>query len=484
MQPMQNLPLRIAAVSDIQGDWDALATVAETQKAGLVVHTGNFGFWNRQTVQNADMAYLKLLVAFLPVLPKECVCDLNNTSLIAGTDSSDADHAAFQDVLHKHPPSHMEDYISGTKTLKCPVYTVVGPLDDPLVVAKFVSGEWNVPNLHVVDHQHAYTVPTGPSLLPVHIYGLGGNVKVHSLFDNGNLGEKAGAMCGRVGDLWITLPQVAELHMRVQDAPKDAVRIFLLHAPVVKTPLLEHVAIVTGAAVTVSQGLHFRYPVLGNGMSFVDSMGGSAGYVENYRVKFLRLRMILGEMWVVVKEEVERLLETDPAVRRLVEVGLGLFDKIPVTVGESIDRIVPLAMDLAEDEDIGRLTLKRINDMYFAAYYNLWHFNLCDHRIVDEENSDYNVMVFALTASGYFRLEHCNGPGFRVTDRSEKEEGKDDDEAADCQLEKGRSVDWENDENQDDLNQRSKDAYKYKTRGQVRGRGARPRGKRGRGRLV
>ena len=33
---------------------------------------------------------------------------------------------------------------------------------------------------------------------------------------------------------------------------------------------------------------------MGNGMSFVDSMGGSSGYVENYRSKFSRLRMILG----------------------------------------------------------------------------------------------------------------------------------------------------------------------------------------------
>lgn len=435
---MPSNPLRLVAVSDIHGNWDSLETIAAHHAPSAIIHTGNFGFWNLETVERAvDVGYLKQIVAFLHVLPKAKVIALNNFSTITNSHAalksdplsngpqSLSVESDFRDaLLNRDVISHMEKYISGEKQLPCPIYTIVGPLDDPVVVEKFISGELHIPNLHLVAHDKTYTLKLLDDGPVVHLYGLGGNVKVHSLFDNGCVD---GSLCGKTGDLWITLAQVAELYLNHQklDPGVLAVKIFMSHSPVIKTPLLEHLAILTGADITVSQGLHFKYPVLGNGMSFVDSMGGSAGYIENYRSKFSRLRMILGELWLVIKNDVSRILADNAEMSNLIELGLSLFDKIPVTVGDSTEKIVRLTLSNTDEEDvddmeISKLSLKKINDMYFSAYYNLWHFNLCDHLITSDHDggdqiidpSDYNVMVFGLNQRGDFRLEHCNSQGF------------------------------------------------------------------------
>lgn len=522
---MPNKPVRLAAVSDIQGNWGSLEKIANSQGADVIIHTGNFGFWNPETLERTmDLNYLKQIVAFLAVLPRNLIEQLNDLSLINGSSSTGNAEAncekspleGFQQVLRESNMfSQMEDYLSGTKQLPCPVYTIVGPLDDPAVVEKFLSGEYSVPNLFLVDHKRVHTIPTvggGPS---IRVYGIGGNLKVHSLFDSGSLD---GDLCGRTGDLWITLPQLTELYLNAQKHAKElgapAINIFLSHLPVVKTPLLEHLAIITGADITVSQGLHFRYPVLGNGMSFVDSMGGSAGYIENYRFKFSRLRMILGEMWVVIKDEVARLVDDDPQLRQLIELGLSLFDKIPVTISDSTDKIVKLSLEDDDEEDeenieISKLTLKGINDMYFSAYHKLWHFNLCDHLIEREEYVDvddeedledeqeYNVMVFSLNHRGYFKLVHCNSPGFNFStlreapdeeeNRSIAEPSNVDGHKAGDDAEANGTDNELRDVNEDGI-QRTKDilnsTYKdYKARGgRGRGRSTRARGaKRGRG---
>lgn len=435
---MPNRPLRLVAVSDIHGNWDALDDIAAEHTPLAIIHTGNFGFWNLGTVERAvDVSYLKQIVAFLHVLLRAKVVTLNDFSIIStphasakidpqsNGDKSLPAASDFRTALMQHEAiSHMDKYISGEKQLPCPVYTIVGPLDDPVIVEQFISGALQIPNLHLVSHDRAYTLKVLEDGPVIRLYGLGGNVKVHSLFDNGSV---EGSLSGKVGDLWITLAQVAELYLHHQKLDPDllVVKIFMTHSPVIKTPLLEHLAIVTGADITVSQGLHFKYPVLGNGMSFVDSMGGSAGYIENYRSKFSRLRMILGELWLVIKSDVSRILAEDPEMKNLIELGLSLFDKIPVTISDSTEKIVRLTLNNTDEEDmddseISKLSLKKINDMYFSAYYNLWHFNLCDHLIGtgdeesdDERNaSDYNVMVFSLNLKGNFRLEHCNSQGF------------------------------------------------------------------------
>lgn len=419
--------LRFLSVSDIQGNLHSLQELYDNEiekqnPVDFIVHTGNFGFWNDSTIEMYhDVQYLKQIVAFLELLDKTTVNELNDLSTVEMKNANPMDELnIFRQKLKesKKSISQLEDYMNGGFKLPCPVYTIYGPLDDPQIIDKFQSGEYHIPNLHLIDHTRYYEIPSPLESQPnIKLYGLGGNLKIHSLFDSGNF--HFNSISGKIGDLWITLIQIAELYINFMNfGNKKTINIFLSHAPVIKTPLLEHLAILTNADFTISQGLHFRYPVMGNGMSFVDSMGGSAGYIENYRSKFSRLRMILGEYWLAIKPDLNALLqETNEFERenitKLIEMGLSLFDKIPISINDSIDKIIPLTLTdpVAEDTGTSKKILKKINDYYFSAYYNLWHFNLCDH-VINSNESDYNIMIFKLNSHGNFKLDYCTSQGF------------------------------------------------------------------------
>ncbi|KAG7193438.1 uncharacterized protein KQ657_000856 [Scheffersomyces spartinae] len=463
--------LRILAISDCQGNLGSIEELCKLHPdVDIIVHSGNFGFWDSNTITNCtDINYLKQIVSFLEVLESDLIQELNDYSFINGNfgngaygestsktssaqNNADSDSNTysitdeeFKERLQQSSNglSQLSLYLDGTKQLPCPVYTIFGPLDDPYVINKFQTGQWDIPNLFLLDQNNTYTIETPKASQPnIRLYGLGGSLKIHSLFDSGSL--ELENVAGKVGDLWITLTQVAELYSNFM-GPKisnrsvdNAVGIFVSHAPVIKTPLLEHFAILTNADITLSQGLHFRYPVILNGMSCVDSMGGSAGYIDNYRSKFSRLRMILGELWLIIKDELQQLLQgnQNSYLRQTIELGLSLFDKIPISINDSVDKIIPLTLseegDTIEDHNLrfNKELLKKINDYYFQAYYNLWHFNLCDlgesrqHQQASKlriKPPRYNIIIFELDENGYFNLAQCTSLGFNFKFKSEEE---------------------------------------------------------------
>lgn len=446
---------RILAVSDVQGNLQSLNELylKEESKVDLIIHTGNFGFWDDETISlDKESTFLKQIVGFLNVLDQKVVNDLNNLSTISGggaTSSSSGSAIEAADFLKKkllekeNRITQLDLFISGERKLPCPVYTLFGPLDDPRIVNSFQKGSSSIPNLYVLDHTKCYEIETPWQHQPnLRLYGIGGSLKIHSLFDHGNLNEDYNDLCGKQGDLWISMLQIATLYYNVMTCKtnKNTVNIFVTHAPVIKTPLLEHLAIITYADFLISQGLHFRYPVMGNGMSFIDSTGGSAGFIDTYRLKFSRLRMILGELWAIIKDNVLDLLESmtqdnKDELRRSIELGLSLFDKIPVATNGSHETLVPLTlnpdppvsvpdhdMDTSlettgnkEDTDTSKQISKKINDVYYAAYYNLWHFNLCDiftKQPHQDEDWGHNYVVLAFDRLGNMRLDRCTSQGF------------------------------------------------------------------------
>lgn len=62
--------LRILTLSDIQGNFDIFTKLYnQHQPIDLIIHTGNFGFWDINTIQEYnELNYLKQIVAFLEVL--------------------------------------------------------------------------------------------------------------------------------------------------------------------------------------------------------------------------------------------------------------------------------------------------------------------------------------------------------------------------------------------------------------------------------
>ncbi|CUM67777.1 uncharacterized protein PRCAT00005482001 [Priceomyces carsonii] len=92
---------------------------------------------------------------------------------------------------------------------------------------------------------------------------------------------------------------------------------------------------------------------------------------------------MLGEIWDSIKNYLLKLLqsENNKHLRDLIVLVLSIFDKIPISMDGSMDKIVPLTLyeERKEEANMNKKIFKNMSFRYFQAYYNLWHFNLCDH---------------------------------------------------------------------------------------------------------
>jgi hypothetical protein len=79
--------------------------------------------------------------------------------------------------------SEFPDFLSGEKQFDVPVYTVWGVCEDVTILEKLRSGDYVVPNLHILDEATSYLLDVGG--VKLRLFGLGGAVIQHRLFDNG-----------------------------------------------------------------------------------------------------------------------------------------------------------------------------------------------------------------------------------------------------------------------------------------------------------
>lgn len=86
------------------------------------------------------------------------------------------------------------------------MYTVWGACEDVAILERFRTGEYQVENLHILDEASSYAVEVGGVRL--RLFGLGGAVVLHKLFDNG---EGAATIAGGQGTMWTTVLQIGEL---------------------------------------------------------------------------------------------------------------------------------------------------------------------------------------------------------------------------------------------------------------------------------
>jgi hypothetical protein len=92
------------------------------------------------------------------------------------------------------------------------------------------------------------------------LFGLGGAVVPHKLFDNG---EGAATIAGGQGTMWTSILQIGEVidtAQRVYDPTET--RLLISHASPGREGLLAQLALVLKADLTISAGLHFRYDLL------------------------------------------------------------------------------------------------------------------------------------------------------------------------------------------------------------------------------
>lgn len=262
------------------------------------------------------------------------------------------------DPPHQNSPpnfalSEFPDLLSGRLKLDVPVYTVWGACEDVSILEKIRAAgpsplktssqpptknsepnhkhnslsAYCIPNLTVLDEATTRCLVFGG--IRLRLFGLGGAVVPHKLFDNG---EGGATIAGGQGTMWTSILQIGEVvdtAQRVYDPTET--RLLISHASPGREGLLAQLALVLKADLTISAGLHFRYdqithppPLLSPSHSTIlmfpaslilYSYGVSYNEFsvqhdqEAFRSKLLHAKVTFNEIWDTVKNQVDAVIE-------------------------------------------------------------------------------------------------------------------------------------------------------------------------------
>jgi len=253
------------------------------------------------------------------------------------------------------PLSELPQFINGTYKLDVPVYTVWGACEDVRVLEGFRSGNYRVPNLHIIDEANSRLLDIGG--IKLRLLGLGGAVVMHKLFDNG---EGKTTIAGGQGTMWTTLLQMGELvdtANRVYDPTET--RVFVTHASPAREGLLNQLSVTLKADFSISAGLHFRYGSSYNEFSVNPTL-------DHYRGKLAASKASFNDVWETVKSEVEPAVAQNEAQKILLANALDLVSKMPTVAngGNPFGGSVP-----------GQGAGGQVDE---SAFKNMWNFNLAD----------------------------------------------------------------------------------------------------------
>lgn len=216
------------------------------------------------------------------------------------------------------PLSELPSFLNKTYSLDVPVYTVWGACEDVRVLEKFRSGEYKVEKLHIIDEASSRLLDVGG--VKLRLFGLGGAVVMHKLFDNG---EGRTTIAGGQGTMWTTLLQMGELvdtANRVYDPTET--RIFVTHASPAREGLLNQLSVALKADFSISAGLHFRYGSSYNEFSVNPTL-------DHYRGKLAASKASFNDVWETVKGEVEPAVSQNEAQQTLLQNALDIVQRMP-----------------------------------------------------------------------------------------------------------------------------------------------------------
>ncbi|WVW81346.1 hypothetical protein I302_103337 [Kwoniella bestiolae CBS 10118] len=278
---------RILCVADIRGDYHELNRLIREHEATAVIHTGDFGFMNADSVERMGDRILRHLITYSPLIPPATRNQLLSNEL-------DTDRKSLIEQLNNSsvhfPLSQFPHLLSGAINFPVPVFTVWGLIEDVRVLEKFRTGEYEVNNLFIIDEATSRVVDVGG--LKLRLFGLGGAVTPHKMC------EGFATIAGGSGTMWASALQMGELidtAQRVYDASET--RLLISSAPI-RNGLLSLIANALKADLTISGGLHFRYPVSFNEFSIHEKY-------DQYQQKLLAASSHFNEVYDAVRDKVD-----------------------------------------------------------------------------------------------------------------------------------------------------------------------------------
>ncbi|KAM0746439.1 hypothetical protein T439DRAFT_341042 [Meredithblackwellia eburnea MCA 4105] len=333
---------RILCVADVRGAIGTLNDLAAEHRASAIIHTGDFGFYQLSSLPNISDRTLRHLVQYSSLIP----ASFRSQLLAPGLTSTQ-----IREMLEKNAVetgsfglSDFPKLLSGELRLNVPVYTVWGACEDVDVLEKIrlaapsvirvpedpsqnrpqptaselpsTTNGYSIPNLCVLDEATSRVLVIGGVRL--RLFGLGGAVVGHKLFDTGS-GQAT--IAGTGGTMWTTVLQIGELidtAMKVYD-PSET-RLLVSHASPGREGLLMQLCLAIKADLTVSAGLHFRYGISYNEFAVQHDAEAFRGKLEFAKNSF-------NGVWDTVKTQVESVI--DPNQRRLLDNALAVCNRLP-----------------------------------------------------------------------------------------------------------------------------------------------------------
>lgn len=325
---------RLLCIADIRGNISHLNTLAAEANAKAIIHTGDFGFIEPSSLDRISDRTLRHLVMYSPLITVP-----HRNRLLAPENTV----ATIREMITNSATPLLSEFpqlLSGDIKLSVPVYTVYGACEDVAVIERFRAGQYNIDNLHIIDEATTRCIDVGG--VKFRLLGLGGAFVPHKMFDNG---DGQATIAGGQGTMWTTALQIGELvdtAQRVYDVTET--RILVSHASPGREGLIAQLALVVKADLTISAGLHFRYPTSYNEFSVQSDF-------EGFRSKLLASKDNFEKIWDAVKGQVEAVLDENQKI--LLEKALSVVERIPP----------PVSTVNSADEN---------------AWKNCWNWNLTD----------------------------------------------------------------------------------------------------------
>ncbi|VDC01107.1 unnamed protein product [Peniophora sp. CBMAI 1063] len=320
---------RILCIADIRGRLSALNDLAREAGAQAIIHTGDFGLFEASSLDRIHDRTLRHLTMYSPLLPSA-----QRNHLLA----PDNPPASVRSTLTINMLSEFPLLLSGQIKLQVPVYTVAGACEDVLVLEKFRTGQYTIPNLTVLDEATTRVLDVGG--VKLRLLGLGGAFVPHKMFDNG---DGNATIAGGGGTIWTTMLQMGELvdtAQRVFDPTET--RLLVTHASPGREGLLSSLALTLKADLTMSAGLHFRYASSWNEFSV-------QGDYDGFRAKLRAGKDAFNRVWDSVKTQVDQVIDDNQRV--LLDKALAVVDRVPPAIAQAGEE---------------------------PAWKNCWNWNLCD----------------------------------------------------------------------------------------------------------